>query len=120
MIITDENFTVDYDVGSAWVNFKVYEITGHQRGSTDKFDVPVYEALDAKSSDDETLDINKANIFMHGTIKWDGCSHLNFGQEGYLHICGNRQIKLLKDIIDTVYFKCGELMNSTLDGEFDK
>lgn len=36
-------------------------------------------------------------LYIHGTIRWDGCSHVYFGNSsengisnGYLHLCGKR------------------------------
>jgi hypothetical protein len=38
-----------------------------------------------------TDDFDKMERFIDGWIKWDGCSHINFGDEnGYLHLCGGR------------------------------
>lgn len=38
---------------------------------------------------DDSYDINEADLVLKGCIKWDGCSHINFGDEsGYIHLCG--------------------------------
>lgn len=38
----------------------------------------------------DTADIDEADAAVAGWVKWDGCSHLIFGEErqGYLHLCG--------------------------------
>lgn len=53
------------------VEFSVKEVEGFEDGDKDKPIIP-----------DE--------IYLRATIKWDGCSHVNFGTDGYVHICGAR------------------------------
>lgn len=32
---------------------------------------------------------HETDLYLSFMIKWDGCSHINFGKEnGYLHLCG--------------------------------
>jgi hypothetical protein len=59
------------------MDFKVYEVNAW--------------ACDGKNTPCET------ELYIHGTIKWDGCSHVYFGEcdeeempSGYLHLCGKR------------------------------
>ena len=45
------------------------------------------------SSGEDTADIDAADAAVVGWAKWDGCSHLTFGEHipaggGYLHVCG--------------------------------
>lgn len=48
-----------------------------------------YELKGASSSDDVTKNIDEAQTLITGYIKFDGCSHVNFGDnDGYIHICG--------------------------------
>lgn len=45
-------------------------------------------------------------IFIRGSIKWDGCSNINFGDaDGYLHLCGNKYFKDMKNVLDAVWKK---------------
>lgn len=38
---------------------------------------------------DNSYDINDGELAGDITIKWDGCSHVNFGdKDGYMHLCG--------------------------------
>lgn len=55
------------------MNFKVYEVGGWMC--------------------DEDNTPTDLELYVHGTIKWDGCSHVYFGGDfdnpnGYLHLCG--------------------------------
>lgn len=36
--------------------------------------------------EDNTFEVQEK--YLGFLIKWDGCSHINFGNDGYLHICG--------------------------------
>ena len=56
-------------------------------------------------------------LFISGFIKWDGCSHLYFGDgDGYLHLCGKAYFKELKEVLDAVWEKAEkEIIN--FDGD---
>lgn len=66
------------------------------------FEVYVVESWD---NDNTPLDIE---LYLHGTIKWDGCSHIYFGNtigntNGYIHICGNNSWKIHTIMMETLY-----------------
>ena len=49
----------------------------------------VYEVI-SWECDEEKTPYDK-ELYVHGDIKWEGCSHIWFGEddsEGYLHLCG--------------------------------
>jgi hypothetical protein len=57
------------------------------------------------SMDNEPLEYDQ-EIFVKGTIKWDGCSHIYFGDEdGYLHLCGHKYFEDMKKVLDAVWKK---------------
>lgn len=60
-------------------------------------DFVVYELERYEHKDERDYD-----VYLKGTIKWDGCSHLHFGDEGYLHLCGKYffdiHIKIMKAV----------------------
>lgn len=49
-------------------------------------DFEVYEAAGWR----ENGDVVDKELYLKGTIKWDGCSHIWFGSagDGYIHLCG--------------------------------
>ena len=48
--------------------------------------------LSVNEEEDINLILDRAESTLKAQIKWDGCSHFNFGDEnGYLHICGVRE-----------------------------
>lgn len=92
-------------------------------GADGPFDVPCYEQDGALNSMETTTDPRKAERYIGGTVKWDGCSHVYFGRsDGYLHICGVEDWTKLATFLPLIYERCGELMEargcSVLEGEF--
>ena len=103
--IKELEIEVIYENKEYAVDFTCYEVTG-----TDSEGKRIYQPLNGNGGD-FTDDISKAEVFFKGYIKWDGCSHVFFGDEqGYLHLCGKFSIKQLSDALKLVYNRCGELM----------
>jgi len=68
-----------------------------------------------------TMTASPADTYLKAFVKWDGCSHFNFGQgnnNGYIHLCGYDAIKKHAAIVDAVYRWAFELMerDEDLDG----
>lgn len=64
-----------------------------------------------------------AERYAEGWVKWDGCSHVSFGDEdAQLHLCGKSEFEKLGSILCEIYERCGALMKeagaSLLEGEF--
>lgn len=111
-IYEDIEFTVEYShtEGAAWVDFKAYEIIGHESDDEKNHDIPVYEGIGGRSADDKaTRDITQANSLLEGTVKWDGCCHFNFGDQGYIHLCGDRSVKNICALVKRAYCRSGEI-----------
>lgn len=73
------------------LEFEVFEIMGRGQDTFGNFTIPLYEKKGAKSSNDETENLDEAQTLIKGLIKWDVCSHVTFGDEtGYIHLCGGR------------------------------
>jgi hypothetical protein len=50
----------------------------------------------------------EAENFVRGSIKWDGCSHVWFGDDdGYLHLCGGFYIRALGEILREAFALAG-------------
>ena len=80
MKITDES---EY-----YFSFEIYEVQGWEE------EVP--------GSGEFTIPFD-LELYLAGSIKWDGCSNVWFGEEdGYLHLCGkhcfDNHIKLLQEL----------------------
>ena len=49
-------------------------------------EVSVFEV--SSWSADETKTYDDGELYLTAYIKWDGCSHVIFSEEGYKHLCG--------------------------------
>lgn len=73
---------------------------------------------------DNSESFETAERYFEGFVKWDGCSHIEFGddEDRYLHLCGRESFDKLGLIIAAVFERCGELMKTAganfLEGEF--
>lgn len=60
----------------------------------------VYQDVHAACSPTPTDDWDKAEPFVDGWVKFDGCYHLEFGDErGYMHLCGNEGLDQLLAVL---------------------
>jgi hypothetical protein len=67
------------------LEFKCYEQTAKNMDGT-----PCYQRRGAMSSPDFVDSIHEAEVFLSGSIKWDGCANVRFDEqdEVMLHFCG--------------------------------
>ncbi len=92
-LITEDNqvlYLIEYegDNFDYGVNFNVYEASG--------WDIDTNEVVDTEH-------------YLKGFIKWDGCSHIWFGDEnGYLHICGKSYFERHKQVMDAIWDVCSK------------
>lgn len=97
------NITVSYkhEAGRAHVDFIAHEIVYFRNNE------PFYEGIGGCGADDKsTNDITKANPYINGSVKWDGCSHVYFGEEGYIHLCGSSDFIRIGEILKSIYQDC--------------
>ena len=75
-------FEINYEFKEAYLKCEVYEINSW-------FQDKSYDSKD---------------IYLKGYVKWDGCSHFNFGNDdGYLHLCGKSYIDEMDKVLQTVW-----------------
>lgn len=84
---------------------EAYEIKGRAD------DLPMFE--DARNETGGSLTEDRANWarYLHGSVKWDGCSNIIFDEllpsggrtPSYLHFCGRQDAKQLADMMDAIY-----------------
>lgn len=55
-------------------------------------------------------DPDKAEIMISGSVKWDGCSDINYGRNGYIHSCSRNQVTRLSKILDYVFESAAKIM----------
>ena len=64
---------------------------------------------------DETFtetDPDLYELLFTATVKWDGCSHVNFGDDGYLHLCGGPFWKRLPVVVRAAWNLVAELVST--------
>lgn len=73
--------------------------------TTDSFiEFKVFEVI---SWEHQTNNPLETQIYISGTIKWDGCSHIVFGdKDGYLHLCGKHCWEKHKEVMDAIWAYC--------------
>lgn len=93
--------TVRWEAYDVYLDFKVREGTRQDDGSV------CYSYFNADGGPEWTDDFEHGERYVDGSVKWDGCSHLNFGDgednPGYLHLCGARCFRNLNAILREVF-----------------
>lgn len=102
--VVDERFRIKWTVGYSYTYFEGYEI---REGMGDNV---LYLLDGAPSSAHLTDDMNKAEKYIQGSIKWDGCSEMDQGQH---HWCGLDDYKLHVALLKYLYNRASELMFET-------
>lgn len=94
----DINYAVRWWGSQTMITFDVHRINGWEAhdvngawcGTKGMPDGGCLELKDANAGTDTAASIDAAAVYVHGMIKWDGCSHLSFpaSAECMTHICG--------------------------------
>ena len=95
-------FTVVAVPHSHHVEFKVYEIEGWRKGQTPGvFDVPLWHRDGASTYPDTVDTLEEASLYLHGSVKWDGCSNWYFDEQDsvMLHGCCRRDVLRLGEVM---------------------
>lgn len=88
------------------VRFEVYAIVaaGKDKVIWQRAGVPTYP--------DPTERLDEAGIYLHGDVKWDGCSNWYFDEQDnvMLHFCDVKSIRAISDVMERCWHWAGELM----------
>ena len=105
-------FTCTYEVDYSQVNmdFKVYPISAvNDDGAYE------YRRKDADCGMDFSQNgLEDAQVFVHGNIKWDGCSNLWFDEQDtgtMLHFCGRSSIDDFRELMKRLYDLAAEVIH---------
>ena len=101
-------FTIIAEPHEHYCEFKCYEAYGD-------FDEPngiYYDITDSASTPNPTDDLDKAQVYLSGTVKWDGCSNLDFDiNEGCaIHFCGRKDISKVGKLLERLYDLAAQLI----------
>lgn len=86
----------------AVMDFEVRRLEDHHRSDEDLFKRP---------NGDWTYDLEEAQVFMYGYVKWDGCFNVTFA-EGSIHGCALRDVKAIGKMLHVAY----DMANKLIDG----
>lgn len=91
------------------MDFEVYEIMGEAQNG----EVILQEAgLSIR-------DIDHAERYLHGHVKWDGCSNWSFDEQDrcMLHFCGMHDVENLKALFARMYAIADEQLRASIINE---
>lgn len=101
---TIKEITYEYSMKEAHVDFACYDVVGIEGKNT-----PLYEKKGGECGD-FAYETDQAQPLLSGIIKWDECAHFYYGEEGYIHHCGDFMDEKVITAIKTVRQKCKELL----------
>jgi hypothetical protein len=96
------NFTVVANVYSHYVEYVIYDIVAHGEGETEGvYDAPEWPRIGQVCGGDTVSNIVEAEVYLHGSVKWDGCSNWHFDEQDrvMLHGCSKEDIRRFGDIM---------------------
>jgi hypothetical protein len=104
--------TLDSDV-SVIADFKVVAIGGHEADSS----APLYPVPDQHRFE-PTPNFAEAEILLSGSVKWDGCSNMNFDEQDrvMLHFCSKTDAANIGVLMTRLYEWAAEIIpGNTID-----
>jgi hypothetical protein len=92
----DLQFYVVATPHSHYVDYAIYDIEGEYSDET-----PLFHKKGSITSPDPVEEIENAEPYLHGSVKWDGCSDWHFdAQEGVmLHGCSRNDISRFGEVM---------------------
>jgi len=85
------------------VDFKIYAVLGWGEGSAPGvYDVPEFYTTE---NDCLTESIQEAELYLHGEVKWDGCSNWHFDEQDrvMLHGCSRQDVLRFGEVMATCW-----------------
>lgn len=98
-VMNDLWFTIKMTMAHQYrADFVIYEIAGIQLDG-----IPIYVLKGTER--DMTNEIDDAKVFMHGDIKYDGCTNWYFDSqdECMIHFCSREQLKNLGSLLTACF-----------------
>lgn len=110
----DLRFTVLAIPSQYYVEFIVYDIETYEDGDKSK---PRWPRLGARSSPDNVDKLDEAEIYLHGTVKFDGCSDWRFDEQDRiaLHGCSRQGVQRFGDVMGRCWDWAAEFMPGMKD-----
>jgi hypothetical protein len=104
-ILGEFGFTIRWSILPHWVDLAVFDKVGMELGDAPK---TLYERKGARTSEDHAYNIDEAEPYMEGYVKWDGCTGLDIVSH---HWCGLDGYKRHCDLLQYIYTRSQQLMD---------
>lgn len=113
------DFWIKVEYTDCWCDFTCIWCIAMGESKCGKYDLPNYETQGSMSSGNYTDDPAKAQVYLSGHIKWDGCGEFRFDEQDrvMLHWCGRRNAKRVADLINRLYDIAADLMMPNWQGD---
>ena len=110
----DIAFTVVAVAHAHYVEYTVYDITAHDQAPDGSWSVPNWPHKDATTGGDVVNDLAEAAVYLHGTVKWDGCSNWHFDEQDrvMLHGCTRTDLTRIGEVMARCWDWTAELCPS--------
>jgi hypothetical protein len=98
------------------VDFKIYEVIGWAEGATlGVYDVPEFYTTE---NDRLTESIQEAELYLHGEVKWDGCSNWHFDEQDrvMLHGCARQDVLRFGEVMAACWDWAAEIFGPSWFG----
>lgn len=83
---------------NGYVNFLIEYVDIQEHSITFK----VEQVVSWETDDNNT--VSETEHYLKGDIRWDGCSHFNFGNEnGYMHLCGKSCYNNMTKVLEALW-----------------
>lgn len=111
----DLDFTVVATPYSHWVEYAIYDIEGY----TSIDNMPLWHKADSEEYPDCVESLSEAEVYISGSVKWDGCSNWNIdeNERGMLHGCSRQDIQRIGDIMAQCWDWTSQLIPNKWSGE---
>ena len=107
-------FTVVAIASEYYVNFTVYDTDGFGCNEAGEPTVPLYHKSGSPCYPDPVESLNDAEPYLHGGVKWDGCSNWHFDEQDrvMLHGCTRSDLERIGAIMAACWDWTAELLLS--------
>lgn len=88
----------DYCVNSVVHGFVVVKVSGERED--------LYYEYDDDGANEFSQDINLADVYLYGSVKWDGCSNWMYPDQEdntMLHFCSMEEARLVAEVMSFAY-----------------
>ena len=100
--LNDLDFTIVANPHEHRIEYIIYDIEGYTKDKTkDIFDIPLWHRAGSPCHPDSVESLELAQPYLHGYVKWDGCSNWYFDEQDrcMLHGCSRSDIQRFGDVM---------------------